>query len=307
MRVLVIGADGFVGRHLERFLSGAGDDVLSIYGPQTGSGPQDDRVVDVRDGAAVHRAVERARPDAIVHLAAVSSVAHSHAEPELTFHVNALGALHACMALKACAPGARLLLVASGEVYGSVAPGRRATEHDSLAPLSPYAASKLAAEAIGLQFARSYGLSIVSARSFNHLGPGQAPAFVAPSFARQVELARRGGDSTISVGNLQPVRDFLHVQDVVRAYRLLLERGKAGEAYNVCSGEGRSIQSLLDELAKLAGIEVHAQVDPARFRPSDIPYLVGDAAKLKALGWAPTHTVTDALRAVLDEAREALG
>jgi len=301
MRVVVTGAGGFVGRHLCEHLAVAGDEVFALRRPGPDGALAFD-ALDVRDRAAVHRAFERTRPEAVVHLAGVSSAARSHAEPELTFEINALGALHVCMAMREVAPKARLLLVASGEVYGAMEAGGRANESDPLVPTSPYAAAKVAAEAIGLQFARSYGLRIVSARPFNHIGSGQASGFVVPSFTRQLDLARRGlGPATIAVGNLEPVRDFSHVRDVVAAYRILLERGIPGEAYNVCSGEGRSIRSILDELADLAGVAVDVRVDPSRFRPNDIPYLVGDATKLRSLGWVARHGTREALRDVLAE------
>jgi GDP-4-dehydro-6-deoxy-D-mannose reductase len=304
MRVLVTGADGFVGGHLCQFLRVAGDEVIPLHGPRESErGADDDRVVDVRDPKAVTRATASERPDAIVHLAAISSVAASHTQPALTFDVNMMGTLQLCVAAKALNPMPRLLLVSSGEVYGPTAPGQLATESSALLPTSPYAASKVAAETIGLQFARSYGLQVVCARSFNHLGAGQAPGFAIPSFARQLAEARRGGEAaaTISVGNLEPVRDFLHVKDVVAAYRLLLEKGTSGEAYNVCSGQGRTIRSVLDELAELSGICVEVHVDPKRLRPADIPHLVGDASKLRRLGWAPRLKLSDALRDILQE------
>jgi GDP-4-dehydro-6-deoxy-D-mannose reductase len=240
-----------------------------------------------------------------VHLAAISSVARSHAEPAVTFDVNSMGTLHLCVAVKALVPHARLLLVSSGEVYGPTAPGERATEAASLEPASPYAASKVAAETIAFQFARSYGLRVVCARPFTHLGAGQAATFAIPSFARQLLEAQRRRDPrpTISVGNLEPVRDFSHVRDVVAAYRLVLLRGVWGEVYNVCSGEGRSIRSVLDELVDVCGVSADIHIDRARLRPADLPNLVGDPSKLRALGWTPSWTVGDALRDVADELR----
>jgi GDP-4-dehydro-6-deoxy-D-mannose reductase len=248
----------------------------------------------------VVNALERARPDAIVHLAGVSSVAYSHEHPVATYEINTLGALNVCVAMKSIAPAARLLYVSSGEVYGAVRGGTPATEQTALAPCSPYAASKVAAEGACLQFARSYGLRVVCARPFNHIGAGQAPTFAIPSFARQLIDARQSGRvATLLVGNLEPVRDFSHVLDVVDAYRLLLLRGQSGEVYNVCSGHGRSIRSMLDELVELVGTPVDIQVDPAKLRPVDLPFLLGDATKLRALGWGPRLTVRDALTDLL--------
>jgi GDP-4-dehydro-6-deoxy-D-mannose reductase len=302
MRVLVIGANGFVGPHLCRLLEDSGDEVVRVNGP---GGVQSPSVaqIDLRDARAVSEAVGSAHPDAIVNLAGMSSVAQSHENPSAAFEINGLGALNVCIAMRASKPGVRLLYVSSGEIYGAVSTERPAAEDTIPAPLSPYAASKVAAETACFQFARSYGLHVVCARPFNHLGAGQALAFAIPSFARQLEQARKiSGTAMLSVGNLAPVRDFSHVRDVVAAYRLLLERGVRGEAYNICSGQGRSMRSILEELIELAGVSTEIRVDPAKCRPVDIPALVGSAAKVRALGWSPRLTVRDALRDVLADA-----
>ncbi len=299
MRAWVTGADGFVGRHLVAAFRAAGDEVLEAHGPGAPGGMG----LDVRDAAAVAARVAEVKPDAVVHLAGASSVAASHADPAGCVAVNAGGVLNVLAAVRAHATSARVLLVSSGEVYGAVAEGSPVSEVAPLSPLSPYAASKVAAEVLGLQFHRAYGLDVVVARPFNHLGPGQSPAFVVPSFARQVVDIRAGRAAPVlKVGNLSPVRDFSHVLDVVEGYRLLLARGRAGEAYNVCSGEGRSIRAVLEALCRQAGVEVSVEVDPARVRPVELPWLVGSAGKLEALGWRRSHRLEDALHAVLVEA-----
>jgi GDP-4-dehydro-6-deoxy-D-mannose reductase len=305
VRVLVTGADGFVGRHLCRFLQDGGDTVVPLVGAggsELAGATSAPSAVDVRDGRALADAVARALPDAIIHLAAVSSVAESHRDPVTTFEVNTLGTLNVCMAARALENGVRLLLVSSGEVYGAGPLEPPHIETAPLAPTSPYGASKVAGETVGIQFAHSYGLHVVVARPFSHLGTGQAPTFAVPSFARQLAEARRDrAKATLRVGNLEAVRDFSHVRDVIAAYRLLLERGQPGEAYNVCSGHGRSLRSVLDELIQLAGVQVTVQVDPARFRPADIPTLVGDPSKLRSLGWTPRYTLRAALADVLGD------
>jgi GDP-4-dehydro-6-deoxy-D-mannose reductase len=307
MRVLVTGAGGFVGRHMCRLLEEAGDVVLPLSRSNPGPPLVNADLVDIRDGKALSEAVMAARPDAIVHLAAASSVAHSHNEAVGTFEVNVTGAVNLLVAARGV-PGVRVLLVSSGEVYGAVPSGEAAAEATPYAPMSPYASAKAAAEIIGFQYARSYGLHVVCARPFNHLGAGQSPRFAIPSFARQLARApRRAGRVQLLVGNLDPVRDFSHVQDVVAAYRLLLERGRPGEAYNVCSGTGRSVRSVLDELAEIAGIDVDVEVDPFKLRPADIPWTVGCPAKLRGLGWVPRMTIRHALHDVLEEARAAVG
>jgi GDP-4-dehydro-6-deoxy-D-mannose reductase len=300
MRTLVTGADGFVGTHLCAHLRAAGDEVVEVHGPH-GAHPSALRM-DLTDEAQVRAAVEEARPEGVIHLAGFSSVGQSHQAPGLALAVNALGTTYLLAALRATCPDARVLLISSGEVYGPVAPGTRASEDAPLVPTSPYSASKVAAELVGQQFQRSYGLPVVIVRPFNHLGRGQSPTFAIPSFAAQVRAIRQGhAQPLLQVGNLEPVRDFSHVADVVEAYRLLLQRGQPGAAYNVCSGTGRTLRSVLEELLALAGVHASVVVDPARLRPADIPSLVGDASRLRALGWRPRRTVTDALREVLDE------
>jgi GDP-4-dehydro-6-deoxy-D-mannose reductase len=306
MRVLVIGANGFVGPHLCRLLEDSGDEVVPLCGVGGMHLPNAVQI-DVRDARAVSDAVRSVSPHAIINLAGISSVSYSHENPTATLEVNALGALNVCLAARASESGVRLLFVSSGEVYGTVPEEQPATEQTVVAPTSPYAASKVAAETICFQFARSYGLHVVCARPFNHLGVGQAPAFAIPSFARQLEQARRtGSGAALSVGNLAPIRDFSHVRDVVAAYRLLLERGISGQVYNICSGHGRSMRSILDELVELAGVRADIHVDPGKLRPVDIPSLVGSAAKVRALGWSPRWSVRDALSDVLADMTTAL-
>ncbi len=308
MRVLVTGADGFVGKHLCRHLREQGDDVVEACGPPARGVSSGGAPLDVTDPANVREVVETARPEVVIHLAGFSSVARSHQDPARAFAVNALGAVHLLAALRDAAPKARLLLIGSAEMYGALPAGARATEDFPLRPVSPYAASKVAAEVVGLQFHRAAGLDVVAVRPFNHVGAGQAPHFVVPSFARQVEAIRtRRSPATLQVGDLTVTRDFCHVDDVVRAYRLLALHARPGETYNVCSGEGRTIRSLLDELLEMAGVTAAVEVDHLRLRPAEIPSLVGDPAKLRKLGWQPSRTVRDALREVLEEASAAGG
>ena len=308
MRVLVTGADGFVGKHLCRHLRACGDEVVEAHGPPAQGAGSGRTSLDVTDSANVRAVVEAARPEVVVHLAGFSSVAKSHQDPSRAFSVNALGTVHLLAAVCDAAPRARILLIGSAEMYGAIPAGARASEEFPLRPLSPYASSKVAAEVAGFQFHRATGLEVIGVRPFNHIGAGQAPHFVVPSFARQVEAIRtRRSPATLQVGDLTVTRDFCHVDDVVRAYRLLALQARPGETYNVCSGEGRTIRSLLDELLEMAGVTAAVEVDHLRLRPAEIPSLVGDSAKLRKLGWQPSRTVQDALRDVLQEARAAAG
>jgi len=290
VKVLVTGADGFVGIHLVRSLRARGDTVDPCGGPG-GSGE-----LEITSAAAVEARIRESLPEAVIHLAGVSSVARSHEQPSTTFAVNVLGAANLLESVRRHVPRARVLLIGSGEAYGAVATSHRATETDPLRPLSPYAASKVAAEVLARQMVDSYRLHVVLARPFNHLGPGQAPGFVVPSLARQLlQVARGAAPAVVEVGDLSPVRDFSHVLDVIDGYLLLLERGEPGQAYNLCSGEGRTIQDLLEELQRLLGTRAEVRVDVKRLRPVEIPWLVGDPARIERLGWRRTRSVRDAL------------
>jgi GDP-4-dehydro-6-deoxy-D-mannose reductase len=295
---MVTGADGFVGTHLVRTLVARGDVVEACSGP---GGPAE---LEITSWPAVEARVTESQPDAVIHLAGLSSVSRSHDQVAATFSVNTLGAANLLEAVRRHAPSARMLLIGSGESYGSVKEGNRAREVDPVEPLSPYAASKVSAEILARQMVVAYGLNVVLVRPFNHLGSGQAPGFVVPSLARQLlDVANGRADRVIAVGDLSPVRDFSHVLDVIEGYLLLLERGVPGEVYNVCSGEPRAIRDLLYDLQRLVGTHAEIRVDPQRLRPVEIPWLVGDPRKLEALGWRRRRAVLDALVDVLEELR----
>ena len=298
MRVLVTGAGGFVGPHLRRALQAAGAEVLGL-GPHPVPG-EVDILTDVTDVRATAEAVARVKPDAVVHLAGLSSVSECSKDPMRAFQINAGGALSVAQAVIALGAPCRLLLVSSGEVYGAAAGSGPIDENLLPDPMNVYGATKRAAEIIALQH-RHQGLDVILARPFNHIGPGQTATFVLPSFAQQLAKVPRGGKVTLEVGNLSAVRDFTHVEDIVEAYRLLLEKGKRGEVYNLGSGVGRTIESMLQLLVARSGREVTVKVDPKRLRPVEIPALIGNVQKLAALGWAPKRTVEQALSAILEE------
>jgi GDP-4-dehydro-6-deoxy-D-mannose reductase len=243
----------------------------------------------VTDAPAVRAAVTGLEPEAVVHLAAQASVAQSWEQPFATFAVNATGTLHVTEAALACRHPPRLLLVSSAEVYGVVGPQDLPLAEDRpLAPVSPYALSKAAAEMIGRQAWLGRGLEVLSARPFNHAGPGQSPGFVVASLARQIVDSERSGASAIEVGDTTVRRDITDVRDVVRAYRLLLVAGSPGQAYNVCRGQSTEIGEVGRRLAALAQVDLPFVVDPARLRPVDIPDLRGDPGRLhEATGWRP--------------------
>jgi GDP-4-dehydro-6-deoxy-D-mannose reductase len=290
VRVLVTGSKGFVAQWLLRHLVAKGDQVAG-----------EDAEVDVTDAPALREVMTAAAPDAVCHLAAQSSVGASWTGETATYQVNTLGALNVIEAAAACSRPPRLLLISSAEVYGRVTPEELPIREDRpFAPLSPYAASKAAAELIGLQAWLGKGLEVVRARPFNHTGPGQRPDFVVPALARQVAAAAASGSRVLETGNLEARRDITDVRDVVRAYRDLLEQGTPGQVYNVCRGAAISIDEVARRLLALAGLDLDIVVDPARMRPADVPELRGDASRLHAAtGWVPEIPLDETLADVL--------
>jgi GDP-4-dehydro-6-deoxy-D-mannose reductase len=253
-----------------------GDEVLGLT-----------ETTDINDPDALGDALATFAPDAVYHLAALSSVRQSWRDPAGTFTVNALGTLNLCGVAANLAHRPRVLIISSAEVYGKVPPTALPVGEDQpLAPVTPYAASKAAAEMIGLQAWLGGGLEVVRTRAFNHTGPGQGPGFVVPDLASQVARAARGELDRIATGNLEVSRDLTDVRDIVRAYRLLMLRGEPGGVYNVCRGEAVLISDLLRRLMEIAGADVPVWVDPARARPADVARQSGDPGRIKALtGW----------------------
>ncbi len=259
--------------------------------------------LELLDTASVDSAMSW-RPDAVVHLAAIASGADARRDIGTAWAVNASGTARLADALGRLRERGEadpaFLLVSSGEVYGGGV-DRPRRETDPLVPCSPYAASKVGAEIAALEVWRRTGLRVVVARPFPHTGPGQTDRAVAPAFASRLRAARRSGATTVPTGNLDPVRDFLHVQDVVNAYLALLARGAPGEAYNVARGEGISLRELFARLAAEIGTAAVPAVDPGLVRTADIAHLVGDATKLRAAtGWQPTIALERILKEVAD-------
>ena len=295
MRAFVTGASGFVGPWLRRHLEACGDEVVP-------AAPD----LDVTDADRTAEALIASRPDAVYHLAAQSSVGSSWADVSGTFRVNVFGTLHVLDAASACAARPRVLVVSSAEVYGEVPPAALpVSETAPFRPQTPYAASKAAAELTGLQAFLGRGLEVVRARPFNHTGPGQRPGFVVPALARQVVEASLTGATVLKTGNLTARRDFTDVRDVVAAYRLLIERGAAGEVYNVCTGRSVLLLDLVERLLNLAEANLTIEVAPERLRPVDVPELRGDARRIQEItGWRPAIDLDRTLRDVIDYWRQ---
>jgi GDP-4-dehydro-6-deoxy-D-mannose reductase len=254
--------------------------------------------LDVTSQEEVRRVVDRAAPDVILHLAAISHVLDALRDPGRAFDVNTVGTVRLLSEVArlrragTCDPP--VLVVGSAEQYGrhdsSEMPLDEAAAQQ---PLTLYAASKAAQEVAALQAFRSEGVRVVCTRSFSHSGPGQPTQFLLPALvARALALPATGG--RLAIGNGDPVRDFLHVADVVEAYLALLELGQAGETYNVCSGEGISVRELAAAVLQRVGVPAEISTDPALSRPVDVPVQIGSNAKLRrATGWTPRHTRDD--------------
>ena len=305
--ILVTGVSGFVGAWLARELQGRGAEVHGL-GPEAEAPPLALAgwwIADVREPEALADAIASARPAAVVHLAGQSSAARSFEIPEETFAINALGTWNLLHAVQRAAPKARVLVVGTSEVYGPQPEGARVSESAPFRPVSPYALSKAAADAFAEVFARQHQLDVIRTRSFGHTGPGQTPRFVVPSFAQQIAAIEAGkAEPVLRVGNLEVTRDLLDVRDVVRAYAVLLERGASGAAYNVCRGEGVKLTEVVRMLIEQARVPVRIEVDPARVRPADVAYLVGDPSAIeRATGWRAAIAMVQTLRDVLEESR----
>jgi GDP-4-dehydro-6-deoxy-D-mannose reductase len=286
---LVTGAGGFVGRHL---LTELGDAAVPTE-------------ADVTDPAAIAQALTEAKPRAVVHLAALSSVADSWGTTAEVWRVNVLGTVTLLQAVKLVSPEARVLFASTGQVYG-IAQESPTPESAAIAPISPYAASKAAAEIAAAQ-AREDGLDVVIARAFQHEGPGRDERFAIGSWTRQIAELETTGGGALKVGDLSAQRDITDVRDVVRAYRALLDRSVPREAYNVSSGSVVSMQEIVERLVAIAQVPVTIEVDPRRSRPTDLPVVCGDASKLiAATGWQPRIPLDQTLADALEHARAAV-
>lgn len=264
---------------------------------------------DLTDADLVNRTVEHHQPDHIVHLAAQSYVPKSHAAPAETILNNVGGTVNLLEACRRLDLPVRILVVSSGEIYGHVDPEQMPiNEEFPFRPQNPYAVSKVTQDMLGFQYHAAYGMDIVRARPFNHIGPGQSRRFVVATFANQVAEAEVGHvEPVILTGNLEARRDFLDVRDVVRAYRLLLEMGHSGDVYNVASGKPVAIQSILDWFIANASRPLRSELDPARARPSDTPIVAGDASKLGAVtGWTPQISLEQSLQDTLNWERQQI-
>ncbi|MGK9450997.1 GDP-mannose 4,6-dehydratase [Acidithiobacillus caldus] len=294
MKLLLTGANGFVGRYVQAALPCV---------------PLPDGL-DLRDRQALSAFVAELRPNAVIHLAAQSFVPAAFENPRETFDINFTGTLNLLEALQAAKFRGRMLFVGSGDTYGQVPEADLPVREEyPLHPRNPYAVSKVAAEALCYQWSQTSGFEIVMVRPFNHIGPGQSPRFVLADFARQVTEIRLGRRvPVLQAGDIDVTRDFTDVRDVVRAYGLLLERGRNGEVYNVCSGREYRIRDLLQQLLTLAGVAAAIEQDPGRLRRAEQRRMVASFAALQRdTGWQPAIPLEQSLQDVLNDWEKTLG
>ena len=325
-RVLITGITGFAGSHLADFLLEEHPEI-EVWGTYRWRSRRENiehiegriRLLECEldDATAVRRALEAARPDAIFHLAAQSFVPASWVAPADTLQSNILGQTNLFEAIRELELDPVVQIACSSEEYGLVLPGETPIkESNPLRPLSPYAVSKVAQDYLGYQYFQSYGIKAIRTRGFNHEGPRRGEVFVMSNFAKQVAAIEAGlHEPLIRVGNLDSVRDFTDVRDMVRAYFLAAERATPGEVYNIASGKGITIRDMLQKILDRSTVAVRVEVDPARLRPSDVEVLLGDASKFRAAtGWEPRipldQTIADTLdywRARFATRRHAVG
>jgi len=298
MRILITGITGFAGSHLAELALGRNG--VEVYGTLRNRSRLENiehllprlHLVecDIRDPFAVQNVIRDVTPDRVFHLAAQSFVPTSWVAPEETITTNVLGQLNLLEAIRQLRPETRIQIACSSEEYGLVHPDEvPITEDNPLRPLSPYGVSKVAQDLLGYQYHASYGLHIVRTRAFNHTGPRRGEIFATSSFAKQVAEIEAGlKPPVIQCGNLDAIRDFTDVRDMVRAYWLALEHGEPGEAYVVASGKAYAIREVLELLLAAAKRPISVEVDPQRLRPSDVALLLGDASRFRArTGWRP--------------------
>ena len=318
MRALITGMTGFAGSHLAEYLLAEHPDV-EVYGTHRWRSRMENvehlrskvklLEADLRDYTSMHSALERSRPDVIFHLAAQSFVPSSWTAPNDTLTTNVSGQTNLFEAVRALRLDPVIQIACSSEQYGLVLPGETPIkETNPLRPLSPYAVSKVAQDYLGYQYFQSYGLKVVRTRGFNHTGPRRGHVFVTSNFCSQVAAIELGlQEPVIRVGNIEAIRDFTDVRDMVRAYWLAVTKAKPGEVYNIATGNGIAIREMLERLIALANVQVKIETDPERLRPSDVEILIGDASKFKAdTGWEPRIPFDQTLRDLLDYWRHTL-
>ena len=307
MSILITGSNGLVGRHaVDFFLKETRHEIHGVdimHRDPVSHERAHFYDMDLLSFDDLRSLVKKTHCRKILHLAGRSSVGESLDDPTASLEINIMSSVYLLEAVRLENPLARILMVSSSEVYGH-SPGEdaRRNEESPIRPQTPYAAGKASIELISLQYYRAYGLKCLVARPFNHSGPGQSENFILPSFAKRImEIKHLGREPVVYMGNIEVERDFLDVGDVVRGYHLILEKGRTGEVYNICSGLAQPLRWILEEMMRLAGIQLEIRSDMRLERKVDIPILLGDNAKLcRETGWSPRIQFEETLKSLLD-------
>ena len=312
-KALIIGAGGFVGSYLIECLHNEFN--MEVYATKlTGMDFSHPLAkiydLDILIKEDIVEMLYEIRPDYIFHLAAQSSVAVAWKNPSLTIDVNIKGSVNVMEAVRELFYKPRVLVIGSGEEYGHIKEGDTPIyEETILRPGNIYAATKACQNMIGSIYAKAYDMEIILVRAFNHVGPGQAPLFVVSDFCKQAAEIEAGlKEPVIRVGNLSAMRDFTDVRDVVRAYALLVQSGKAGETYNVGSGKAIAIQDILDMIIELSKVNIKVEVDPNKLRPVDVPIIEADISRITTItGWHPKIEISQTIKETLEHWRNQIG
>lgn len=302
MRVLITGSNGFVGRHLIEALSRAGHTPVGFDLEEGGLSEQ--YCGDIRNEGLVREVVRHARPDGCVHLAGIAYVPKAWEDPQLTFSINVMGTINILQSFKTHCPRARVLVASTAQIYGNHLRERPVREDDPLMAGDMYSVFKAASDQFALLYAKRYDIPHITLRPENHIGPGQSDQFVIPSLTRQlVKISLGHQENVVRVGNLESQRSFVDVRDVVRAYVMLLEKGRAACAYNISAGRNHTIASIFDRLCGIVGVRPRVEVDPALYRPADVAAMIDTTRIRQDVGWEPQVTLQQSLVDIVADMR----
>ena len=302
MKALIIGSSGFIGSHLIAELKANGYEVVCCDLKET----EDTVAMDIMNPEMIRSVLEKHQSDVIINMAGQANVGLSWKKPQLTVQLNTIGLINILETVHVVNPKIRVIAVGSSDEYGHLKEiGVNVTEDIPVKPITPYAISKQAQELFAQLYVRSYGMDICMIRLFNLGGPGQAKGYIISDFSSGIAEVEAGKKEYMSVGNLESARDFTHVKDACKAFRLIAEKGLSGEVYNISSGVTHKAQEVLDKLVRMATVDVKVVQDPARMRPSDTPVVCGNHDKLTAhTGWQPELGLDQILADALDYRRE---
>ncbi|ADZ85495.1 GDP-mannose 4,6-dehydratase [Cellulosilyticum lentocellum] len=305
MKALITGITGFVGKHLANELH---RNNYEVYGADIIAKDENTLECDILDRVSIQNVLEQVKPNVIFHMAGQSSVAKSWSNPNLTFDLNVKGTINLLETIKMFDNEIQVLLIGSSDQYGKITvQDGIVNEEVPLCPATPYAVSKCAQEELGKLYHSAYGMNIYLTRSFNHIGIGQSKGFVIPDVASGIAEIEKHKSDTLKIGNLAVKRDFCDVKDIVRAYRLIVEKGRSGVVYNVGSGESYCIQELVDKLIAMSKCTIKIERDPSRMRPSDVPCIQCDHSRLtQEIGWQPEIEIEKTLKDILDYFRTVI-